>query len=430
MIIMKTEELYNIFLQHPIISTDTRKLIRGSLFFALKGQNFDGNKFAAQALENGVAYSIIDNPEYHSGKNTILVDDVLLCLQQLAAFHRSKLQIPVIGISGSNGKTTTKELIHAVLSEKYNTFSTQGNLNNHIGVPLSILQTTPQHEIAVIEMGANHMGEIQDLCQISRPDYGLITNIGKAHLEGFGNYENVIKAKTELYRHIEQNGGLVFINNNNNTLKINAQNIRQYSYGTNQNADIHTTFMVANPYVKLYWENKKMIIQSKLIGKYNFENILSAVAVGDYFKVEPEKIKHAIEEYFPQNSRSEFINKATNTIILDAYNANPTSMIAALENFNLMQSVNKVVMLGDMLELGKYKETEHEKIIEFLVNSNYTKVFLVGSIFKSVNSRGDFKTFKTSIELRDFLKANPVKDALILIKGSRGTQMEHVLESL
>jgi len=427
---MKIEELYNIFLQHPIISTDTRKLTRGSLFFALKGQNFDGNKFAGQAVENGVAYAIIDNKEYDTGKNTILVDNVLECLQKLAALHRSKLQIPIIGISGSNGKTTTKELVHAVLSEKYNTFSTEGNLNNHIGVPLSILQITPQHEIAVIEMGANHMGEIHDLCQISRPDYGLITNIGKAHLEGFGNYENVIKAKTELYRHIEQNAGLVFINNNNNTLKINAQNIRQYSYGTNQNADIHTTFMVANPYVKLYWENKKTIIQSKLIGKYNFENILSAIAVGDYFKVEPEKIKHAIEEYFPQNARSEFINKATNTIILDAYNANPTSMIAALENFNLMQSVNKVVMLGDMLELGAYKESEHEKIIEFLVNSNYKQVFLVGSIFKSVNSRGEFKTFKNSIELRDFLKANPVKDALILVKGSRGTQMEHVLETL
>lgn len=427
---MKIEELYNIFLQHPIISTDTRKLTKGSLFFALKGQNFDGNKFAGQAVENGVAYAIIDNKEYDTGKNTIMVDNILECLQQLATLHRSKLQLPVIGISGSNGKTTTKELIHAVLSEKYHTFSTEGNLNNHIGVPLSILQITPQHEIAVIEMGANHIGEIHDLCQISRPDYGLITNIGKAHLEGFGNYENVIKAKTELYRHIEQNEGLVFINNNNNTLKINAQNIRQYSYGTNQNADIHTTFMVANPYVKLYWENKKTIIQSKLIGKYNFENILSAIAVGDYFKVEPEKIKHAIEEYFPQNARSEFINKTTNTIILDAYNANPTSMIAALENFNLMQSVNKVVMLGDMLELGAYKESEHEKIIEFLVNSNYKQVFLVGSIFRSVNTRGEFKTFKNSIELRDFLKAHPVKDALILVKGSRGTQMEHVLETL
>jgi UDP-N-acetylmuramoyl-tripeptide--D-alanyl-D-alanine ligase len=427
---MKIEALYNIFLQHPIISTDTRKVAKGSLFFALKGQNFDGNKFAGQAVENGVAYAIIDNKEFDTGKNTILVDNVLKCLQQLAVHHRSKLQIPVIGITGSNGKTTTKELISAVLSEKYNTISTQGNLNNHIGVPLSILQITPQHEIAVIEMGANHMGEIHDLCQIARPDYGLITNIGKAHLEGFGNYENVIKAKTELYRHIEQNDGLVFINNNNNTLKINAQNIRQYSYGTNQHADIHTTFMMANPYVKLYWENKKMIIQSKLIGKYNFENILSAMAVGDYFKVEPEMIKHAIEDYFPQNSRSEFINKATNTIILDAYNANPTSMIAALENFNLMQSVNKVVMLGDMLELGAYKEAEHEKIIEFLINSNYKKVYLVGSIFKSVNTRSEFKTFKNSLELRDFIKTHPEKDALILVKGSRGTQMEHVLETL
>ncbi len=427
---MTIEKLYEIYLQHPVISTDTRKLLKGSLFFALKGQNNNGNKFAGQALDNGVSYAIIDEKEYYSGDKTILVDDVLTCLQKLAAYHRSQLKIPVIGITGSNGKTTTKELTCAVLSEKYRTFATQGNLNNHIGVPLSILQITPEHEIAIIEMGANHIGEIHDLCQISQPDYGMITNIGKAHLEGFGNYENVIKAKTELYRDIERRNGLVFINNNNNTLKINAQNIRQYSYGTNQHADIHTTFIVANPYVKLYWENKKTIIQSQLIGKYNFENILAAIAIGDYFKVETEKIKHAIEEYFPQNARSEFINKETNTVILDAYNANPTSMLAALENFNLMQSVNKVVMLGDMLELGTYKETEHEKIIEFLINSNYNKVYLVGSIFSSVNTRGNFNTFRTSFELRDYLKKHPVKDALILVKGSRGTQMEHVLEAL
>jgi len=427
---MKIEELYEIFLQHPQISTDTRKLIPDSLFFALKGQNYNGNKFAQQAIKNGVAYSIIDDKEYCSGESTILVDDVLDCLQKLAAHHRSKLQIPVIGITGSNGKTTTKELIQAVLSEKYRTFSTEGNLNNHIGVPLSVLQITPQHEIAVIEMGANHMGEIQQLCKISQPDYGLITNIGKAHLEGFGNYENVITAKTELYRDVEKRKGLLFINNNNSTLKGHALNIRQYTYGTNQNADIHTTFIVANPYVKIYWENKKTIIQSKLIGKYNFENILGAIAVGDYFKVEPEKIKHAIEEYFPTNSRSEFINKADNTIILDAYNANPTSMMAALENFNLMQSVNKVVMLGDMLELGAYKEAEHGKIIEFLINSNYNNVYLVGSNFSSANTRGDFLTFKTSQQLRDHLKARPVHNALILVKGSRGTQMEHVLAVL
>ncbi|HOY31192.1 MAG TPA: UDP-N-acetylmuramoyl-tripeptide--D-alanyl-D-alanine ligase [Bacteroidales bacterium] len=427
---MKIEELYKLFTAHPCISTDTRNLTRGELYFSLKGQNFNGNRFARQAVENGAAYAIIDEEQYFVENKTILVDNVLDCLQKLAAFHRSKLSIPVIGISGSNGKTTTKELVHAVLSEKYHTFSTQGNLNNHIGVPLSILQITPEHEIAIIEMGANHMGEIHDLCQISQPDYGLITNIGKAHLEGFGNYDNVIKAKTELYRYIEQRHGMVFINYNNNILKINAQNIRQFSYGTNQNAAIHTTFIVANPYVKLYWENKKTIIQSKLIGKYNFENILAAIAVGEYFKVETEKIKHAIEQYFPQNSRSEYINKKDNTIILDAYNANPTSMIAALENFNLMQSVNKVVMLGDMLELGSYKEAEHEKIIEFLINSNYNEVYLVGPIFSTVNTCSKFKTFKSSLMLRDFLKTSPLKKALILVKGSRGMQMEHVLNAL
>ncbi|HPB25698.1 MAG TPA: UDP-N-acetylmuramoyl-tripeptide--D-alanyl-D-alanine ligase [Bacteroidales bacterium] len=427
---MNIEQLYNIFLEHPAISTDTRKLTPDSLFFALKGEHFNGNKFAKQALDQGVAYAIIDEKEYVTGDKTILVDNTLECLQKLAAFHRSKLTIPVIGISGSNGKTTSKELIHTVLAEKFNVFSTQGNLNNHIGVPLSVLQITPSHEIAVIEMGANHVGEIQQLCTISQPNYGLITNVGKAHLEGFGNFENVIKAKTELYRYLEQQDGLVFINFNNATLKAHAHNIRQYSYGTNQQANIHTTFIVANPYVKLYWEDKKTIIESKLIGKYNFENILCAIAVGDYFQVSPEQIKHAVEIYFPSNSRSEFIHKEDNTIILDAYNANPTSMIAALENFNLMQSTNKVVMLGDMLELGAYKKMEHEKIIEFLNNSNYNQVFLVGSNFYEANTRNDFLTFKSSQLLRDHLKAHPLHDALILVKGSRGTQMEHVLSAL
>ncbi|HOH83744.1 MAG TPA: UDP-N-acetylmuramoyl-tripeptide--D-alanyl-D-alanine ligase [Bacteroidales bacterium] len=427
---MNIEQLYNIFLEHPAISTDTRKLTPDSLFFALKGEHFNGNKFAKQALDQGVAYAIIDEKEYVTGDKTILVDNTLECLQKLAAFHRSKLTIPVIGISGSNGKTTSKELIHTVLAEKFNVFSTQGNLNNHIGVPLSVLQITPTHEIAVIEMGANHVGEIQQLCTISQPNYGLITNVGKAHLEGFGNFENVIKAKTELYRYLEQQDGLVFINFNNATLKAHAHNIRQYSYGTNQQANIHTTFIVANPYVKLYWEDKKTIIESKLIGKYNFENILCAIAVGDYFQVSPEQIKHAVEIYFPSNSRSEFIHKEDNTIILDAYNANPTSMIAALENFNLMQSTNKVVMLGDMLELGAYKKMEHEKIIEFLNNSNYNQVFLVGSNFYEANTRNDFLTFKSSQLLRDHLKAHPLHDALILVKGSRGTQMEHVLSAL
>ncbi|MCK9613405.1 MAG: UDP-N-acetylmuramoyl-tripeptide--D-alanyl-D-alanine ligase [Bacteroidales bacterium] len=427
---MEIAELYKIYLKHPLIVTDTRKLLPDSLFFALKGEKFNGNKFAKQAMENNVAYAIIDEAEYKTDDRTILVDNTLECLQQLAAYHRSQLSVPVIGITGSNGKTTTKELIYEVLSHKFKTYATKGNMNNHIGVPLSILEIKPEHEIAIIEMGANHPGEIQNLCSISQPDYGIITNVGKAHLEGFGSFENVIKAKTELYRDVEQRNGMVFINNNNNTLKLNAQNLKQFTYGTNSSADIYVTFLQANPYVKLYWENKKIIIQSQLIGKYNFENILSAIAIGEYFNVDSELIKKAIEEYYPKNARSEFIHKESNTIILDAYNANPTSMMAALENFNLMQSVHKVVMLGDMLELGKYEESEHEKILEFLVANDYKKVFLVGSIFSSVNMFSRFLTFKNSIALREYLKKNPVTGALILVKGSRGTQMEHVLEAL
>lgn len=427
---MKIDELYQLFTKHPFICTDTRTIQPDSLFFCLKGESFNGNKFAKQALEKGAAFAIVDENEFATEQNIILVDDVLKTLQNLATLHRNKIKIPVIGISGSNGKTTTKELILEVLSLKYKVFATEGNLNNHIGVPLSVLQIKPDTEIAVIEMGANHIGEIESLCSISQPNFGLITNIGKAHLEGFGSFENVIKAKTELYKYLEQNTGLVFINNNNPILKTHALNLKQFTYGTNQNSDIHVTFIVANPYVKLYWENRKTIIESKLIGKYNFENILSAIAIGEYFEVKAPLIKEAIENYIAKNFRSQFIEKNSNTIILDAYNANPTSMLAALENFNLMQSVNKIVMLGDMLELGPYKEKEHEKIIEFLVESNYQKVFLAGSIFSKINAHSNFSTFQTSNELKNYLLTNPQKNALILVKGSRGIKMEQVLDAL
>ncbi len=427
---MKISEFYLLFKKHPIISTDTRTIQPDSLFFCLKGESFNGNKFSKLALEKGAAYAIVDEKEFATEDHIILVDDALKTLEDLATYHRSQLKIPVIGITGSNGKTTTKELILAVLSKKYKVFATQGNLNNHIGVPLSVLQITSDIEIAVIEMGASHVGEIELLCKISQPKFGVITNIGKAHLEGFGSFDNVVIAKTELYKYLEQNNGLVFINNNNPVLKTHALNLQQFSYGTNQNSDIHVTFIVANPYVKLYWENKKTIIESRLIGKYNFENILSAIAIGEYFEVEVPLIKEAIEDYIAKNSRSQFIEKKTNTIILDAYNANPTSMQAALENFNLMQSVNKIVMLGDMLELGDYKENEHEKIIEFIVESNYQKVFLVGSIFSKTNSHHNFLTFATSNDLKNYLLLNPQKNALILVKGSRGIKMEQVLEAL
>ncbi len=427
---MKIGELYQIFLQHPVICTDTRNIQKDSLFFCLKGDSFNGNIFALQALENGASFVIVDEKQATEDNRIILVDDVLKTLQDLATIHRNHVKVPVIGITGSNGKTTTKELVLEVLSKKYKVFATHGNFNNHIGVPLSVLQINSDTEIAIIEMGANHIGEIESLCKISQPNFGLITNIGKAHLEGFGSFENVIEAKSELYKYLEQHQGMVFMNNNNPILKTQAANLEQFTYGTNQNSNIHVTFIVANPYVKLYWENKKTIIESKLIGKYNFENLLSAIAIGEYFDVETSLIKEAIENYVAKNSRSQFVEKKGNTIILDAYNANPTSMMAALENFNLMKSVNKIVMLGDMLELGDYKDMEHEKIIEFLVESNYQKVFLVGNIFSKINKHTDFLTFQTSNDLRSHLETEPQKHALILVKGSRGIKMEQVLEAL
>ena len=427
---MKIDQLYQLLLQHPVICTDTRNIQKDSLFFCLKGDSFNGNKFALQALENGASFVIVDERQAVEDDRIFLVDDVLKTLQDLATIHRNHVKVPVIGITGSNGKTTTKELVLEVLSRKYKVFATHGNFNNHIGVPLSVLQITSDIEIAIIEMGANHIGEIESLCKISQPNFGLITNIGKAHLEGFGSFENVIEAKSELYKYLEQHQGMVFMNNNKPILKTQAANLEQFTYGTNQNSNIHVTFIVANPYVKLYWENKKTIIESKLIGKYNFENLLSAIAIGEYFDVETSLIKEAIENYVAKNSRSQFVEKKSNTIILDAYNANPTSMMAALENFNLMKSVNKIVMLGDMLELGEYKEKEHEKIIEFLVESNYQKVFLVGSIFSKINRRSDFLTFQTSNDLKIHLESDPQKHALILIKGSRGIKMEQVLEAL
>ena len=427
---MEIENIYKLFLKHPYIYSDTRNSVPDGLFFALKGDNFDGNKFALNAIENGAAYAIIDNPEFNVSEKTILVEDSLKYLQELAKYHRRQLNMPVIGITGTNGKTTTKELINGVLSKKYKTYATPGNLNNHIGVPLSILQIKSDIEIAIIELGASHVGEIRQLSEIAQPTHGVITNIGRAHLEGFGSFENVISAKTELYKYLEQNNGTIFYNINNNILKSHLGETPTYSYGTKEHADIHTTFVIANPYVKVFWENNRLMIDSKLIGKYNFENILCAMAVGNFFNVEPPLIKEAIEEYIPKNFRSQFIHKENNIIILDAYNANPTSMEAALDNFNLMHSPNKIVMLGDMLELGKYSESDHKKIIDFVSDSNYTSVFLVGKNFIEANSNKDFITFKSSLDLKNYLLQHPISNALILVKGSRGTQMEIVVEAL
>lgn len=427
---MKTEALYSIFKKHPFIATDTRNLKKGSIFFSLKGDQFNGNKFAAAALENGAAYAVIDEAEYKISDQYILVDNVLQSLQNLAAHHRSTLNIPVLGITGSNGKTTTKELMLNVLKKKFRVLATEKNYNNHIGVPLTLLQIDQDIEISIVEMGANHMGEIASLCEIANPSLGIITNIGKAHLEGFGSYENVVKGKTELCDFLRRSHGKIFVNNNNQLLKNHAGNMDMLTYGTNASSDVYITFMLANPYVKVYWENKKTIIESKLIGKYNFENIAAAIAVGDYFGIEQSLIREAIESYIPLNARSQIVKTDHNTVILDAYNANPTSMIAALENFNLMAHPKKVVMLGDMLELGKYAEDEHQKVIDFMSAYNYEKIFLVGNIFQNVCSNRECFTYQSSSELKNYLKQNPFHDALILVKGSHGIKMEYVLDSL
>ena len=369
---MKIIELYTLFKLYPKIITDSRCVENNSIFFALKGENFDGNKFAIKALESGAKYAVIDNAKFKLNDNFILVDNVLKCLQQLASFHREQFVIPLIGITGTNGKTTTKELIHTVLKRKFKTHATKGNFNNHIGVPLTLLEMPLNTEIAIIEMGANHQGEIKELCEIAKPNYGLITNIGKAHLEGFGGFEGVVKAKNELYNFI-RNYGRAFLNSDNKLLSELAENLNSIKYGTKQDSDCFAEILEINPYVKLRWNN--IDIQSNLIGKYNFENILAAICIGNFFNVAHSNIKSAVENYIPQNNRSQIVQTKTNKILLDAYNANPTSMSLAIESFELLKSKTKVVILGDMLELGDESIFEHKEINPSGVNDPIAMFF-------------------------------------------------------
>ncbi len=424
------EKIYHIFLQNQLISTDSRDVKTGCIFFALKGENFNGNKFAVDALEKGAAFAIIDELEYKTSDRIILVEDVLETLTDLAKIHRKKLGIPILAITGTNGKTTTKELIAAVLSKKFKVSSTQGNLNNHIGVPLTLLQMNAETEFGVVEMGANHQGEIAQLCAIADPDYGIITNIGKAHLEGFGSFEGVIKTKSELYQYLKSKNGTVFYNNNNDILTEIVQQVKnKITFGI-KNADLTGELIQSPPFVngKVNFKKGVLYLNSNLIGDFNFENILAAACIGNYFGVDPLKIQQAIKEYYPKNNRSQLIEKNGHIIIMDAYNANPTSMQASLKSFKANNPEPKTFILGDMLELGEYSDQEHQNILEILKNNSSDQVFLIGRNFSKVADKFHYQSFDNVEQFCKYLINNKNLNNNILIKGSRGIKLEKVLE--
>ncbi|MCD4772910.1 MAG: UDP-N-acetylmuramoyl-tripeptide--D-alanyl-D-alanine ligase [Bacteroidales bacterium] len=430
---MLIKQLYKIFIKYSKISIDSREDQNNGIFFALKGENFNGNKFAKNAIENGAAYAVVDEAAFCENKKFILVDDVLKTLQELAKYHRDKTDIPLIAITGSNGKTTTKELINTVLGQKFNSLATTGNFNNHIGGPLTILKITKKTEIAIIEMGANHLGEIADLCEIAKPNYGIITNIGKAHLEGFNNIEGVIKAKSELFNFTAKNNGSVFVNSDDKLLMKLSGNIKRTLYGKTSKADCRSEIIDHNLFVNMKWfsQQGEKNIKTKLFGSYNFENIEAAICIGNYFGVDAGKIKSAIENYEPANMRSQIIySKNNNTIILDAYNANPSSMKLAIENFAQLNLENKVLIIGDMLETGSEEKNEHLKILSLIKEKGIRNVFLVGKIFQSVCAKNEFKSFINADELNNYFKDQPLKNSSILIKGSRGNKLESLAEIL
>jgi len=440
-----TEELYHLYQQHSVISTDTRKIASDSLFFALKGDKFDANTFAEQALAAGAAYAVIDDLQYQLGEKYLLVGNVLTALQDLARHHRRQLTIPVIGLTGTNGKTTTKELINSVLSQRFNTYATQGNLNNHIGVPLTILSINSTHEAAVIEMGANHQKEIELLCTISQPTHGLITNVGKAHLEGFGGVEGVKKGKGELYDYLKASGGITFVNSDSPDLMAmqNARSLKNVVYyGSIDLENLVSGQLTENsPYLTLQWTNnengKSYDVRSQLTGAYNLDNILAAICIGIYFKLNPEEINAGISGYQPKNNRSQITQTATNTLICDYYNANPSSMFVAIENMGKITADHKVLVLGDMFELGEESAVEHEAVIRKAMETQVDERIFIGAEFynaeKSMDHRPwtiDKKTlfYSTVEEAIVDLKTNPIKNATVLIKGSRGMALERLVE--
>lgn len=428
---MNIASIHQEFLLTSGVSTDTRKITENSIFFALKGDNFNGNKYAAEALSKGARIAVVDEVEYALNKEQyILVKNSLKTLQKLATFHRKFLDIPVIGITGSNGKTTTKELIQAVLSKKYKTKATKGNLNNHIGVPLTILSMDEDTDMGIVEMGANHPGEIRFLADLTMPDYGYITNFGKAHLEGFGSLEGVIKAKSELYEHLRENKKLIFINRDDDVQKEQGSYNHIFSFGQSPKANVKVSYPKGSSFAQV--EFNGTLFQSKLTGSYNALNMAAALCIGLYFKVPFQEIKNAIAAYTPANNRSQIQEKGSNTLLLDAYNANPTSMMASLQNFaEIKTKKSKIAILGDMLEVGAASQTEHQTVANFIANSDFSETYLVGPNFKETSvSKPTVIKFRDTSSLKEHLKLSKLTDSYILIKGSRGMALEGVLEVL
>ena len=425
---MTVEILHQIFLRYHSVCTDTRKVQKNDLFFALKGEKFNGNLFAHEAIAKGASHAIIDEENFNTKEGCILVDDVLSTLQELAAFHRRYLNVKILAITGSNGKTTTKELVHTVLSKKFKTIATRGNLNNHIGVPLTLLTMNNSTEIGIVEMGANHLKEIELLCNIAQPDYGYITNFGKAHLEGFGGIQGVIEGKSELYHHLITNNKLIFLNTNDDKqVEIMRGYKTTFSFGSCPNNDTIIHLVDVNPFVVSKF--KSTVINSQLIGTYNFSNISAALTIGNYFKINIRSIKDAIEQFEPNSNRSQLTSKRSNSIILDAYNANPTSMKAALDNLIKMKTANKIAILGDMFELGKDAHKEHAFIIDYCCRLNLNKVYLIGENFTKTNMDvSTFESFESFECFKHDVNLSLLENATILIKGSRRMALERILD--
>ena len=423
---MRIEDIYELYKLSYRVVKDTREDVKNAIYFSLKGASFNGNKYALDAVKNGANYAIIDEVEYKVDERLIVVDDVLTCLQQLARYHREQLNIPILALTGSNGKTTTKELINVVLNKKFNCLATKGNLNNHIGVPLTLLSMTPEYDFGVVEMGANHQLEIDELCEIAQPDFGYITNFGRVHLEGFGSFEGVIEGKTEIYRHLRNNQKRVFVNQQDPIQMERSSGIDRTIFG-GPGTDCHISFIDADPFVSIRFEEVE--INSHLIGAYNFANIAAAACIGNYFGIAAPEIKDAIEGFTPKNNRSQIIQRASNKVIMDAYNANPNSMEAAISNLNSLSDLKKVAILGDMFELGEDTMIEHQKVVDQLSVAALDAIYLVGETFyKTKGQLQKMRKFKTFEEFVKSFKDNAHHDTTFLIKASRGMALERTLD--